>query len=343
MRLFLTGGAGYIGSHTVLAAVRAGHSVSIFDDFSNSDPSVIDALRRTSNATIDLVEGDVRDTDRVRVALLDVRPDAVLHFAGVKSVGESVEKPRKYYDINVSGTLSLMEAMEAADVRAMVFSSSATVYGNPQYLPIDEEHPLSATNPYGRSKLHVEEILGDQCLARPDWSVAILRYFNPVGADACGLIGESPHGVPANLMPYVADVAAGDRDFVGVFGDDYDTRDGTGIRDYIHVSDLAEAHVAAVGWTAACAGARAFNLGGGQGTSVLEMIGAFSRISGRTVPYRVLPRRPGDVASCFADPSRAAAELNWKVRRGIEEMCESGWKWRSQVMQSAGTSAPAVR
>jgi UDP-glucose 4-epimerase len=334
MRLLLTGGAGYIGSHTVLSALRAGHEAFILDDFSNSGPEVVEALRRASNSNIEMFQGDIRDTDRVREVLEEVRPDAILHFAGVKSVGESVERPRFYYDINVAGTLSLMEAMEDVGVRSLIFSSSATVYGDPQYLPIDENHPLSVTNPYGRSKLQVEDILRDQCLARPDWSVAILRYFNPVGADACGLIGESPRGVPANLMPYVADVAAGDREHVGVFGDDYDTRDGTGIRDYIHVSDLADAHVAAVKWTSQNTGARAFNLGGGQGTSVLEMIETFGKISGRPVPYRVMPRRPGDIASCYADPSRAAQELSWTVCRGIEEMCESAWKWRASVLSS---------
>ena len=328
MRLLLTGGAGYIGSHTALASLRAGHEVILLDDFSNSDASVVAALRRASNRDIPFVESDIRDTDALRRILSETRPDAVLHFAGLKSVSESVAEPRRYYDVNVTGSLSLIEAMENAGVSRIVFSSSATVYGVPHYLPVDEDHPLSVTNPYGRSKLQVEDILRDHCAARPDWCAAILRYFNPVGADECGLIGESPKGVPANLMPFVADVAAGERPAVGVFGDDYDTRDGTGIRDFIHVADLGEAHVAAVEWARGQAGARAFNLGGGTGTSVFEMIDAFARVSGREIPFEVKPRRPGDVASCYADPSRAAAELSWRTRRGIEEMCASGWAWR---------------
>jgi UDP-glucose 4-epimerase len=335
MRLLLTGGAGYIGSHTALAALRAGHEILIIDDFSNSDESVIEALKVASGKDVAFVRADIRDTDKVQQILQDFKPDSVLHFAGVKSVGESVAHPTKYYDINVAGTVSLMKAMEASGTTSLVFSSSATVYGDPQYLPLDEDHPLSVTNPYGRSKLQVEDILRDQCVARPDWTVAILRYFNPVGADECGLIGESPRGVPANLMPYVADVAAGDREFVGVFGNDYDTRDGTGIRDYIHVADLAEAHVAAVGWTEQQVGAREFNLGGGQGTSVLEMIQSFKKASGKDVPYKILPRRPGDVASCFANPARADKELNWRVQRDIDAMCKSGWQWRQSALQDA--------
>lgn len=332
MKLLLTGGAGYIGSHTALAGIRAGHEVFVVDDFSNSDESVIDALRRASNVEIPVARADIRDTAAVRKILCDVKPDVVLHFAGVKSVGESAKNPRKYYDINVAGTLSLMGAMEDAGITNIVFSSSATVYGAPEYLPIDEEHPLSVTNPYGRSKLQAEDILRDQCAARPDWTVAILRYFNPVGADVCGLIGESPRGVPANLMPYVADVAARDRDFVRIFGNDYDTPDGTGVRDYIHVADLAKAHVAAVRWAAQNTGARAFNVGTGQGTSVLEMISVFERLSGRPVPYHTLGRRPGDVGSCYADPGRAHEELGWSAKLGIDEMCASAWRWRAQTL-----------
>jgi len=334
MRLLVTGGAGYIGSHTVLAALRAGHDVFIVDDFSNSDPAVISALARASNRQISCLEGDIRDRGAMKKALQDSAPEAVLHFAGLKSVGESMSCPRAYYDVNVGGTVVLMEAMEEAGIARLVFSSSATVYGIPHYLPIDEEHPLSTVNPYGRSKLQVEDILRDQCSARPDWTVAILRYFNPVGADDSGLIGESPRGTPANLMPYVADVAAGLRPAVRIFGSDYDTRDGSGIRDYIHVVDLAAAHLAALDWTARHSGARCFNLGGGEGTSVTEMIEAFRRVSGRPIPAEIVPRRPGDVAAVYADPSRARAELGWEARRGIEEMCRSSWTWRCAWRQA---------
>lgn len=343
MRLLLTGGAGYIGSHTVLAALRGGHEVVIVDDFSHSSKDVLSALEKASGVSVPCYEADVRNTSQMRAILSWEGVDAVLHFAGVKSVGESVEDPLKYYRVNVAGSLSLLEAMQDARVSRIVFSSSATVYGAPQYLPIDEDHPLSVTNPYGRSKLQVEDILRDHCVAQPHWSAAILRYFNPVGADACGLIGESPSGVPANLMPYVADVAAGERAFVGVFGDDYLTRDGTGVRDYIHVADLAEAHIAAVDWTLHETGARAFNLGGGRGTTVLEMIAAFARISGQDIPYQVLPRRPGDVGSCYADPSRAARELGWATRREIDEMCASGWAWRSRASRRLIDSGLAAR
>lgn len=336
LSLLITGGAGYIGSHTVLAAARAGHSVTILDSFVNSERSVLAALEKAAGHAFPVVTADIRDTDAVEHALARSCADVVLHFAGLKAVGESVEHPLTYYDVNVAGSLSLMKAMERQSVSKLVFSSSATVYGDPQYLPIDEDHPLSVTNPYGRSKLQVEDILRDQCRASPGWSVAILRYFNPVGADDCGLIGESPRGIPANLMPFVADVAAGERSEVGVFGDDYETRDGTGIRDYIHVADLAEAHIAALPWLETHKGDRCFNLGGGIGTSVLEMIQAFEAASGRSISYSVKPRRPGDVGSCYADPSRAGKELGWKAVRGIGQMCESAWRWRNSTTPTAG-------
>jgi UDP-glucose 4-epimerase len=252
----------------------------------------------------------------------------------LKAVGESSQIPARYYAVNVGGSVNVIEAMEASGCRRIAFSSSATVYGDPHYLPIDEEHPLSTTNPYGRSKLQVEDILRDQAQARPDWAIALLRYFNPVGAHDSGLIGESPAGIPNNLMPYVAQVAAGERAELAVFGDDYATRDGTGLRDYIHVVDLAKAHLAAIDWTEAATGARPFNLGVGNGTTVLEMIAAFEKASGRKVPYRVAPRRPGDVASCFANPERARDELGWRAERDISQMCESGWRWQSSLAAS---------
>lgn len=334
MRVFITGGAGYIGSHTIVEALRAGFDVLAVDNFANSDPSTFDAIRRITNREIGWAEGDIRDTDRMARLMTAFRPDAVVHFAGLKAVGESVSRPIDYFDVNVGGTLSLLKAMDATGTSRLVFSSSATVYGAPQYLPIDENHPLSATNPYGRSKLHVEEMLRDQAVARPDWSFALLRYFNPVGAHDSGLIGERPRGAPNNLMPYVAQVAAGERETLSIFGDDYDTPDGTGVRDYIHVLDLAEAHIAALRWSAAACGARAFNIGAGRGMSVLEMVRLFERASGKTVPIKVGPRRPGDVASCLADPSRAARELDWSARRGVDEMCRSGWAWQqAQALQ----------
>lgn len=342
MRVLVTGAAGYIGSHTVLAALRAGHEVLGIDNYANAAPDVPDRLARAAGKPVDIRTGDVRDTRWLEALMRLWRPDAVIHFAGLKAVGESAEIPRTYYEVNVAGTLSLMAAMETAGVRRIVFSSSATVYGEPQYLPIDEDHPLSATNPYGRSKLMVEEILRDQAVARPDWTAALLRYFNPVGADDSGLIGESPAGTPANLMPFVADVAAGLRPAVRVFGDDYDTRDGTGIRDYIHVVDLAEAHLAALDWAMGQTGARAFNLGGGTGTSVHEMVAAFTAAAGRDIPVEIVDRRPGDVAACYADPTRAARELGWQVRRDLGAMCASAWAWRRAWAQMQARSEAAA-
>lgn len=335
MRLILTGGAGYIGSHTLIEALREGHDVLVVDNFSNSDRSVLDRVSRFTNRQIEIAECDIRNRDHLIEIFKSFEPDAVIHFAGLKAVGESSQVPATYYGVNVGGSVNVIEAMEACDCKRIVFSSSATVYGQPQYLPIDEKHPLSATNPYGRSKLHVEEILNDQGLARPDWSIAILRYFNPVGAHDNGLIGESPEGTPNNLMPYVAQVASGQRAQLTVFGDDYETPDGTGVRDYIHVVDLALAHLSAITWTTKRCGVRPFNLGVGQGTSVLGMIDAFKQASGREIPYVVSERRPGDVASCFADATRAAHELGWTAKRDISQMCVSGWKWQTHLVKSA--------
>jgi len=326
MNILLTGGAGYIGSHVAAPLVSAGHRVVCFDNLSNSDPAVMDRLEAITGHAVPLVTGDIRDGDALREVLRDHNIEAVIHFAGLKAVGESVAEPMKYYDNNVRGTLSLLEAMADCGAKTLVFSSSATVYGQPQYLPLDENHPTSATNPYGRTKLMIEEMLADVAAADPEWRIAILRYFNPVGAHDSGLIGENPNGIPNNLMPFVSRVAAGRLAELSVFGNDYDTPDGTGVRDYIHVVDLAEGHVAALGAIAKSEEALSiWNLGTGQGYSVLDMVEAFERVNGVRIPYRIAPRRDGDVASCFASPDRAARELGWKAERGLDAMCASSW------------------
>ncbi len=330
MKVLLTGGTGYIGSHTAVALAEAGHEVVLFDNLSNSSPSVVARLGRILGERPTFVEGDVRDTDAVRRVLRDERIEGVVHFAGLKAVGESVQKPIEYYDNNVFGTVSLLKAMGEVGIRTLVFSSSATVYGEPEYLPIDEAHPRRATNPYGRSKLQLEEILQDVAASDPAWRIMCLRYFNPVGAHASGLIGESPSGVPNNLMPFLAQVAWRKRPSLGIFGNDYPTADGTGVRDYLHVVDLAEGHAAALRFLVQAAGWYAVNLGTGRGYSVLEMVRAFEAASGRAVAYRFLPRRPGDAAACYADPARAAELLGWRAKRSVAEMCASTWKWQSE-------------
>ncbi|MGE0496651.1 MAG: UDP-glucose 4-epimerase GalE [Ramlibacter sp.] len=328
MTILLTGGAGYIGTHAAVVLLAAGHDVVLLDNLCNSHRAVLERLQRITGRAIPLVEADVRDTARVAHVLREHACRAVVHFAGLKAVGESVQRPVDYYANNVQGTVSLLQAMGETGVRELVFSSSATVYGAPQYLPLDEKHPTSATNPYGRSKLHIEEILADLCVSDPAWRVACLRYFNPVGAHASGLIGEDPQGIPNNLMPYVAKVAAGELPRLGVFGNDYDTPDGTGVRDYIHVMDLAEGHLAALRFLQGHAGWHAFNLGTGQGYSVLDMVRAYEQASGQPVPYDIKPRRAGDVASCYANPAKAAHLLGWRATRGLEEMCESTCRWQ---------------
>ncbi|MFK7829473.1 MAG: UDP-glucose 4-epimerase GalE [Congregibacter sp.] len=333
-RVMLTGGAGYIGSHSCVAFREAGFEVALLDNLSNSSAQVIERLERILGEAPQLFQADIRDEESVEVALKEFKPDAVIHFAGLKAVGESVDEPVRYYDNNVNGTLCLLRAMEAAAVRTLVFSSSATVYGDPASVPIREDFPLSATNPYGRSKLMVEEILGDFVASRSDWRVCLLRYFNPVGAHSSGLIGENPLGVPNNLMPYVAQVAVGRLQRLSVYGDDYPTRDGTGVRDYIHVTDLAEGHVKALQALADDAqvvpGApMVVNLGTGLGYSVLELVHAFEVASGRSVPFDIVPRRAGDIAECFADPSRARNLLGWEARFNLDRMCEDAWRWQS--------------
>lgn len=331
MKILLTGGAGYIGSHAAVVLLGAGHQVVVFDNFSNSHSDAVTRTEKISGQKISVVTGDVRDTALVEHTLHQHHIDGVIHFAGLKAVGESVRQPLAYYANNSQGTISLLQAMDATGVRSLVFSSSATVYGAPQYLPLDEAHPTSATNPYGRSKLHIEEMLVDLCKSDPTWAVACLRYFNPVGAHESGLIGENPQGVPNNLMPYIARVASGQLPELGVFGADYPTPDGTGVRDYIHVMDLAEGHLAAINYLPSHPGWHAINLGTGQGYSVLEMVKAFESASGRPVPYRLDPRRPGDIAACYAQPAKAATALKWRTSRGLNEMCASTWHFQEKL------------
>lgn len=331
MNILLTGGTGYIGSHTAVVLIEAGHRVALLDNLSNSSADVPERIAQITGTKPAFIEADVRDTTVLVRTLRDFSIDAVVHFAGLKAVGESVENPIDYYAHNVQGIISLLEAMRESGCKTLVFSSSATVYGEPQYLPLDEAHPLSVTNPYGRCKLHIEEMLRDVVVAYPDWNIACLRYFNPVGAHDSGLIGENPAGIPNNLMPYIARVAAGQLPQVQVFGDDYPTPDGSGVRDYIHVMDLAEGHAAALNWLVAHSGWHAINLGTGQGYSVLEMIAAFAHASDRAIPYRIAPRRAGDVAACYANPEKAAQALGWQARRGLEDMCASTWKFQQNL------------
>ena len=328
MNVLLTGGMGYIGSHTAVALLQAGHQVVLYDSLSNSSDRVLEKLAKITSQPIPFVKGDVRDTELLKATLAAHEIDAVIHFAGLKAVGESVEKPLEYYANNVQGTISLLQAMQSAQVKTLVFSSSATVYGEPEYLPLDENHPTSATNPYGRSKLHIEEILNDVAASDADWRIACLRYFNPVGAHESGLIGESPNGAPNNLMPYIAQVAAGQRPCLSVFGGDYPTEDGTGVRDYIHVMDLAEGHAAALNFLSETPGWHAINLGTGQGYSVLDMVQAFEKASGQQVPYKIVARRAGDVAAYYAAPHKANEALNWRATRTLDDMCTSTWRFQ---------------
>ncbi len=328
--ILVTGGAGYIGSHTCAALAAAGQPFVILDNFSNAQQSVIERLERVVGAKIAVVEGDVADAELVVRLLRDYRVKAVMHFAAHKAVGESVEQPLRYYQNNVGGTVALLQAMHQAGIGTLVFSSSATVYGDPASVPIKEDSPLAATNPYGWTKLMMEQVLADVVASQPKfWRVARLRYFNPVGAHASGLIGEDPLGVPNNLMPYVAQVASGQRPYLNVWGDDYPTPDGTGIRDYIHVMDLAEGHVSALRHLQDHAGLLTVNLGTGRGTSVLEMVAAFEKASGSPIPVQIGPRRAGDVAQCWADPTLANQLLGWRAIRGVDQMCADAWRWQS--------------
>lgn len=330
-RVLVTGGAGYIGSHTCVELVAAGFEPIVVDNFSNSKPQVMDRLKTITGRALTLVEADINDRQAMAAVFDRYEISAVLHFAGYKAVGESCEQPLSYFHNNVSGTVALCEVMAEKGVSDFIFSSSATVYGDPATVPIDESFPVSATNPYGRSKLMVEEIMRDVCRAPNNtWRVSLLRYFNPVGAHKSGLIGEDPQGIPNNLLPYVAQVAVGKLARLSVFGDDYTTPDGTGVRDYIHVVDLAKGHVHALNFLRQQAvGCYTHNLGTGQGYSVLEIINAFEAASGKPVPYAIEPRRAGDVAQCYADPQKAREELSWQAECGVEQMMEDTWRWQS--------------
>lgn len=331
MKVLLTGGAGYIGSHTAVELLCAGHEVVVLDNFSNSSTVALQRVEHIAGRVVPWVAADVRDQAALESVLRSHRVDCVVHFAGMKAVGESVAQPLMYYDNNVNGTLVLLRAMQAVGVKRLVFSSSATVYGDPQYLPLDEEHPLSAINPYGRSKLMVEEILADLYRSDPSWALTVLRYFNPIGAHESGLIGEDPAGIPNNLLPFVAQVAVGQRECLHVFGNDYPTTDGTGVRDYIHVVDLARGHVLALEQQVQQTSAAylVVNLGTGRGYSVMEVVQAFERASGRAVMHLFAPRRPGDVAACYAQPRRAKEMLAWQAQFDLERMCTDAWRWQS--------------
>jgi UDP-glucose 4-epimerase len=328
-KILVTGGAGYIGSHTTLSLLKAGFDVVVLDNLSNSSAESLSRVAKIAEPSATFVQGDIRDSALLERLLTEHSVSAVLHFAGLKAVGESVSLPLRYYDNNVHGSQALLQAMSNAGVFSIVFSSSATVYGEPAQMPISEDCPVGKpTNPYGRSKLMVEDILRDLAVSDPRWRIAILRYFNPVGAHESGLIGEDPNGIPNNLLPYIAQVAVGKLPELAVFGNDYPTHDGTGVRDYIHVVDLAEGHLSALDALETRSGAHVWNLGTGQGYSVLDMVRAFEDASGKPVPYRIAPRRPGDIATCYADPTKAARELGWKAKRGLSEMMRDAWRWQ---------------
>ena len=327
--ILVTGGAGYIGSHTCVELINAGFDITVFDNFCNSQPEALARVARITGKVPRLIQGDIRDRAALVAALRASSATAVVHFAGLKAVGESVTQPLAYYDNNVVGTVRLLEAMGECGIKTLVFSSSATVYGDPQRLPLTEVHPLSATSPYGQTKLDIENMLRALYTSEPTWRIAILRYFNPVGAHLSGLIGEDPQGLPNNLLPFVAQVAVGRREFLNVWGNDYATPDGTGVRDYIHVVDLALGHLKALERLEKHAGCVCVNLGTGVGYSVLDMVRAFEQASGKTVPFRIAPRRPGDIASCYANPATALATLGWRAERDLQAMCTDAWRWQS--------------
>ena len=329
-KILVTGGAGYIGSHTVLELLQAGYEPTVLDDLSNASAESLKRVERITGRPAPLVVGDVRDETLLRRLLADQQFDAVVHFAGLKAVGESVEQPLRYYDVNVGGTTTLLRCLADAGVRRFVFSSSATVYGDPERVPLDESARTGPTNPYGRSKWMVEHLLNDVAASDPRWSIGILRYFNPVGAHESGLIGEDPRGIPNNLLPFVSQVAVGRLPRLSVFGGDWPTPDGTGVRDYIHVVDLARGHLAALGHAARASGAFTVNLGTGTGYSVLEMVREFEKASGRAVPYTIVDRRPGDIAACWADPDHAEQLLGWRAELGLDRMCADAWRWQSR-------------
>ncbi len=338
MKILLTGGTGYIGSHAAVVLAEAGHEAILYDNFSNSQPVVVERLRSLVGQHLVFVKGDVRDTDLLANTLTQNGIDAVMHFAGLKAVAESESRPIDYFDNNIAGSISLLRAMDRTDTRRLVFSSSATVYGDPQYCPLDEAHPTAPANAYGRTKLHTEEILADVARSDPRWRIICLRYFNPVGAHASGLIGEDPVGIPNNLLPYIARVADGTLDRLRIFGADYPTPDGTGVRDYIHVMDLVEGHLAALDYlVGARHGIETVNLGTGCGTSVLDMIRAFEACSGQAVPYEVVARRAGDVATLYASPAKALNILGWAANRSLEAMCADTWSFQRRHYPPAAT------
>ena len=328
MAILITGGTGFIGSHTVVELLGIGKEVVILDNLSNSKECVLDRIEKITGKRPKFYKADLLDYDATEKVFRENKIDSVIHFAGLKAVGESVAKPLEYYHNNLTGTLNLCRIMRDYGVKKIVFSSSATVYGLPKSVPITEDFPLSTTNPYGETKLMIERILSDLCVAEPDFSVAILRYFNPIGAHKSGLMGEDPQGIPNNLLPYVSKVGAGKLECLTVYGDDYDTPDGTGVRDYIHVVDLALAHLKALDWTDSNKGIDYFNVGTGNGYSVLQIVKAYEKASGKTVKYKIGARRPGDIAECYADPEKAFRVLGWKAERGIEEMCDDLARWQ---------------
>ncbi len=330
MHVILTGGAGYIGSHTALLLIERGHTVTVIDDFSNSHPEAVRRVGEIVGQQIPLIEADLADPAAAEAAFAGLSADAVIHFAGLKAVGESVTEPTRYYRVNINSALNVLDQMQKKAINKIVFSSSATVYGDPQTVPIDESQQVGVglTNPYGWSKAMIEQMITDAAAVRPNLAAVLLRYFNPVGAHPSGRIGENPSGIPNNLMPFVSQVAVGKRDFLSIFGDSYNTPDGTGVRDYIHVMDLAAGHIAAL--EHATAGVAAYNLGSGTGSSVLEVVRAFERASGREVPYRVAPPRSGDVAEVVADPRKANEQLHWRAELTLDDACRDSWKWQSQ-------------
>ena len=324
-KILLTGGVGYIGSHTCIELLQKDYEIVVYDNLSNSSLEALKRVEKITSKNISFIDGDIRNEEKLYLALDGC--DAVIHFAGLKAVGESVEKPLKYYDNNVNGSLCLLRAMQKREIKTLVFSSSATVYGAPKYLPFDEEHPLNATNPYGSTKLMIEEILRDLYVSDTTWKIAILRYFNPVGAHKSGLIGEDPNGIPNNLMPFISQVAVGKLKFLNIFGDDWDTKDGTGVRDYIHVVDLAQAHLKALEFLKQpCC--EAINIGTGIGYSVLDMVKAFEKVSGKKIKYKIVKRRDGDIASCFSKPQKAKELLHWEAKHTLEDMCKDTWRWQ---------------
>ena len=328
-KILVTGGAGYIGSHTCVELLNDGYEIIVLDNLSNSSEESLKRVQEITGKTLEFIKGDIRDNELLNSLFSSNKISSVIHFAGLKAVGESVSMPLAYYDNNVHGTLVLLEAMKQANVKTLVFSSSATVYGDPATLPISEDFPTSATNPYGRSKLMIEEILQDLHVSDNSWRIALLRYFNPVGAHPSGRIGEDPNDIPNNLMPYISQVAIGKLAKLNVFGNDYPTHDGTGVRDYIHVVDLSIGHVRAIEKLQKADGIHAWNLGVGKGYSVLEMVAAFEKASEKSVPYQIAPRRSGDIAACYANPDKALNELGWKAEKGLEDMVSDSWCWQS--------------